>query len=473
MQRIANYEIVRELGQGGMGVVYEAIQKPLDRRVALKLLHPHMAARPEFSARFIEEARKVARLSHSAIIEIYDFGQVNDTYYLALKYVDGKPLDAVLARERLTITQAVNVLLCLADALSHAHTLGIVHRDVKPGNIFLDKIGKVVLGDFGIAKDLDPSVQGLTNPGEVIGTPAYMSPEQAQGKAVAAATDVYSLGVLAFEIVGGRVPFTADTAVELLMKHIYEFPPPIRDIAPAIPSALADLIDAMLGKDPLQRPQMEKDVLASLVRIQKRLEASEQVTGALPTGETHVERGESYFDEFELTLACFELVGFSREVCQQLLPTRVAFLLESWYRLVRQAVYENGGIIDRYVADRATAIFGYPNRHADHAQRALRAARSLSEALDAFNQAHDLRLKMRAGIVCGPALVGRINIDAAQTSVQGLLPGDMVALSKSKATDAPIRLNRAAYRRVGALATFTKFQDDRVGEAWATLATEK
>src|ERR1041385_2454832 len=116
MQRIANYEIVRELGQGGMGVVYEAIQKPLDRRVALKLLHPHMASRSEFSARFIEEARKVARLSHSAIIEIYDFGQVNDTYYLALKYVDGQPLDAVLARERLTTTQAINVLHSLADA---------------------------------------------------------------------------------------------------------------------------------------------------------------------------------------------------------------------------------------------------------------------------------------------------------------------------------------------------------------------
>jgi serine/threonine protein kinase len=472
MRRIAQYDIVRELGQGGMGIVYEAIQKPLDRRVALKLLHPHMAARPEFSARFIEEARKVARLNHPAIIEIYDFGQVNDTYYLALKFVDGDPLDVVLARERLSTTQAVNVLRWIADGLSHAHTLGIVHRDVKPGNVFLDKSGRIVLGDFGIAKDLDPNVQGLTNPGDVIGTPAYMSPEQAQGIAVSAATDVYSLGVLAFEMLAGRVPFTADTAVALLLKHIYEFPPPIRDIAPGIPSALADLIDSMLGKDPAQRPQMEKAVLASLIAIQKRLESSEQATAPIPSVEGHVERGESYFDEFELTLACFELVGFSREVCQQMLPARVAFLLESWYRLVRHAVYEAGGILDRYVADRATAIFGYPNRHADHAQRALRAARSLGSALEAFNQAHGLRLQMRAGIACGPALVGRINVDAAQTSVQGLLPGDMVTLSKSKATDAPIRLNRAAYRRVSALATFTQFQDDRISEAWATSASE-
>lgn len=473
MHRIANYEIVREIGQGGMGVVYEAIQKPLDRRVALKLLHPHMAARPEFSARFIEEAKKVARLSHSAIIEIYDFGQVNDTYYLALKFIDGKPLDALLARERLSVLQAVNVLRWLADALSHAHELGIVHRDVKPGNVFLDKTGRVVLGDFGIAKDLNPEIQGLTNPGEVIGTPAYMSPEQAQGKAVSAATDVYSLGILAYEMLAGRVPFTADTAVELLMKHVYEFPPPVRDLAPGMPGALADLIDRMLGKDPRQRPQMNKDVISALVAIRNRLEASEQTTTATTIGEIQIGHGESYFDEFELTLGCFKLVGFSREVCQQLLPARVAFLLESWYRLVQQAVYDSGGVVDRYVADRVTAIFGYPNRHADHAQRALRAARSLSTALDAFNQAHGLRMKMRAGIACGPALVGRINIDPGQTSVQGLLPGDMVALSKSNATDAPIRLNRAAYRRVGALAAFTRFEDPRIGEAWATSASEK
>jgi class 3 adenylate cyclase len=222
---------------------------------------------------------------------------------------------------------------------------------------------------------------------------------------------------------------------------------------------------------------MNKEVVSALASIQNRLEADEQATAATPggelQGELQADHGESFFDEFELTLACFELVGFSREVCQQLLPARVAFLLESWYRLVRQAVSESGGVVDRYVADRVTAIFGYPNRHADHAQRALRAARSLSAALEAFNQAHDLRMQMRAGIACGPALVGRINIDLARTSVQGLLPGDMVALSKSKATEARIRLNRAAYRRVGALATFTRFEDSRIGEAWATLASEK
>jgi len=470
MQTIGNYEIVRELGRGGMGIVYEAIQKPLDRHVALKLLHPHMAARPEISARFIEEAKKIAKLSHAAIIEIYDVGHVQDTYYLALKFVNGQPLDAVMARDRLSLAQAITVLQGVADALAHAHQHGIVHRDVKPGNVFLDKTGKVVLGDFGIAKDLDPNVERFTNPGELIGTPAYMSPEQALGDRITEATDVYSLGVMAYEMLTGRVPFTANTAMALLRQHVEEQPTPILDLTPGIPHALADLVSRMLEKDPTRRPVINQHILPLLVSLQI------QINAPGPTEVTTVtspDRGNSYFDEFEITLACFELFGFSRETCQHLLPARVAFLLESWYRLVRQAVAETGGLVDRYVADRVTAIFGYPNRHLDHAQRALRAAKALNQALGRFNQAHDLQMRMRAGIACGPALVGRIAVDPSPTSVQGLLPGDMVALSKAKITDAPIRLNRAAYRRVSAYGQFVRFDEARVGEMWATRAEDE
>ncbi|HET9531885.1 MAG TPA: protein kinase [Blastocatellia bacterium] len=473
MQTIANYEIVRELGRGGMGVVYEAIQKPLDRRVALKLLHPEWAARQDISARFLEEAKSVAKLNRPTIIEVYDFGQVNDTYYLALKYIDGPPLDAVLAQERLSIKRIVDVLIGVADALAHAHQVGIVHRDVKPGNIFLDKDGHVVLGDFGIAKALDPNLQALTQTGQVIGTPAYMSPEQAQGQPVTPASDLYSLGILAFELITGRVPFTADTAIALLMKHVYEPPPPILDLAPNVPQELAELIGYLLEKSPSQRPQTGKEVLLSLSSIQKKLELSEQPTDLLHPEKRRPEEGASYLDELEITLACFELVGFSRETCQNLLPARVAFLLESWYRLVRQAVYGSGGIVDRYVADRVTSIFGYPNRYMDHANRAMLAAKSLKKALSDFNKAHDLQLEMRAGIACGPALIGRIAGDVTTTSVQGILPGDMIVLSKTRSVEAPIRLNRAAYRRVSALASFSRFEESRVGEGWATFADEE
>lgn len=472
MERIANFEIVRELGRGGMGVVYEAIQKPLDRRVALKLLHPEWAARQDISARFLEEAKSVARLNCSTIIEVYDFGQVNDTYYLALEYIDGSPLDAVLAQQRLPIGRAIDVLIGVSDALAHAHAVGIVHRDVKPANIFLDKDGRAVLGDFGIAKVLDPDANKLTQTGQIIGTPAYMSPEQAQGQTISPASDVYSLGILAFEMLTGRVPFTADTAIALLLKHINEPPPPIVDLVPDLSQDIVELVGNMLEKNPTRRPQTGKDVLLQLAAIQKKMELAEQTTEIAHSEKRLPDEGTSYFDELEITLACFELVAFSREMCQNLLPARVAFLLESWYRLVRKAVYESGGIVDRYVADRVTAIFGYPNRHLDHASRAITAAMSLKKAMSNFNQAHGLQLRMRAGIACGPALVGRIAGDLTSTSVQGVLPGDMMALSKSRLVDAPIRLNRAAYRRVSTLAKFSRFEEVRVGEAWATSADE-
>src|SRR5215813_12455643 len=176
MEKISDFEILRELGRGGMGIVYEAVEQPLNRKVALKLLHPHWANQPDISARFVDEARKIAKLSHPDIVKIHRFGQVNNTYFLALEYVDGQPLDTYLAKQKLTIIQAVEVLKAVAGALGYAHDLGIVHRDVKPGNIFLRADNSVVLGDFGIAKDLHN--QGITQTGEVIGTPAYMSPEQ-------------------------------------------------------------------------------------------------------------------------------------------------------------------------------------------------------------------------------------------------------------------------------------------------------
>lgn len=466
MQKISDFEVLRELGRGGMGIVYEAVEQPLNRKVALKLLHPHWASQPDISARFVDEARKIAKLSHRDIVKIHRFGQVDDTYFLALEYVDGLPLDTYLAKNRLTVIQAVDVLKAVAGALGYAHDSGIVHRDVKPGNIFLRADNSVVLGDFGIAKDLN--IQGITQTGEVIGTPAYMSPEQAGGKPITPATDVYALGVMAFEMFTGRVPFTADTPVGLLMKHINEQHPPIIDLAPNLPEPLADVVKRMLEKDPSRRPANGNEIVRLLTDFQSKLKLPEQTEKINPSKESGGSEPRSYFDEMEITLACFELVGFSRETCQNLLPARVAFLLESWYRLVRQAVHENGGIVDRYVADRVTTIFGYPNRHLDHVHRALLAAGTLKKALADFNQAHDLDLKMRAGIACGPVLIGHIVGDVSSTSLQGWLPGEMQALSKTKAAEPPIRLNRAAYRRVSDKADFISIKEPVVGELWGT-----
>jgi class 3 adenylate cyclase len=170
----------------------------------------------------------------------------------------------------------------------------------------------------------------------------------------------------------------------------------------------------------------------------------------------------------EITLVGFELVGFSQDFCQRLLPSRVGFLLENWYRLARQAISDNEGILDRYCGDRVTAVFGYQQHHSDHVQCALRAAQALNQALAAFNRAYDLDLRLRAGITCGLALLGRIRGDHAPLSIQGKVQGDMAALTKTKLVGAPIRLNRAAYRRVSGIAEFIEFDEPRVGTAWAT-----
>jgi serine/threonine protein kinase len=209
-QIIDDFEIVRELGRGGMGVVYEAIEIPLKRRVAFKMLHPQWAAHADSASRFISEAQKVAKLSHPAIVSIHRFGKADGTYYLALEYVDGTTLDSMLSHERISQLATVRILKEVSGALHHAHQSHIVHRDIKPGNIFIRTDGSAVVGDFGIAKDFDASA--ITQEGIIMGTPAYMSPEQVMAEPVSPASDLYSLGIVAFEMVTGRGPFKGATA---------------------------------------------------------------------------------------------------------------------------------------------------------------------------------------------------------------------------------------------------------------------
>ncbi|HEX8068617.1 MAG TPA: protein kinase [Pyrinomonadaceae bacterium] len=468
MKTIGDFKLVRELGRGGMGVVYEAIEKKLERKVAVKVLHPEVADREDIAQRFIDEGRKLAMLSHPSIVRVYRFDCAKGLYYLVVEYIEGLPLDNVLARERLPLAKTVAVLRTVASALGHAHEKGIVHRDVKPGNIFLCPGGRVVLSDFGIAKDLNPGALSMTSTGDVFGTPAYMSPEQAEGaKDIPCAADVYALGVLAFEMVTGRVPFSDPSPYKILTKHINEPPPPIVDIAPGVPRTLAALIERMLAKDPARRPQNGTELEAELAACEQELrgERGGPTKGRAPARPS-AHADESLLVELEVTVACFKLVDFSVDLCQRLLPGRVAFLLESWYRLVRRSVYERGGVVDRYVGGKVTTLFGYPQRHADHVQRAVEAAVAVNEALAAFNRAHDLQLCMNAGIACGPALVGRIVGDCAQTSVLGDLMREMMVMARAKDAAGCIRLNRAAYRRVSTLGDFKRCEIVNVPEAW-------
>ena len=266
-----HYALERELGRGGMAIVYLARDVRLDRPVAIKLLPPDLAAHDELRARFMREARTAARLSHPHIVPIHAVDEVRGYAFYVMSYVDGETLaERVANRGPLPPREASRVLREVASALTAAHGQGVVHRDVKPGNILLERAtGRAMVTDFGIARVADASGSEAAV-GELLGTPEYMSPEQAAGAAVDARSDVYSLGVVAYYMVSGRLPFTAPTIQAVIAMQLMQVPPSVAGVAPGVPRSLAHVIDTCLIKDPSRRFQSAEafsDALApALVR---------------------------------------------------------------------------------------------------------------------------------------------------------------------------------------------------------------
>jgi predicted Ser/Thr protein kinase len=250
------YEIGRLIGRGGMGVVYFAREKALDREVAIKVLPPEAAeASPEGRERFRREARTAAQLNHSNIVPLYTFGETEGLTFFVMGYVRGESLGERMRREgRLPHDEAIRILRELADALDFAHRKGVVHRDVKPDNVLLeDGTGRPMLADFGIAKG-HTAGQALTQTGMIVGTPAYMSPEQASGeRGIDGRSDLYSLGALAYEMLGGRAVFSGSSAQEMLVQHMTQAPLPLKAIAPDVPEGVAAVVMRCLEKDPGRR----------------------------------------------------------------------------------------------------------------------------------------------------------------------------------------------------------------------------
>jgi hypothetical protein len=249
------YEIEGELGRGGMAVVYRARDVRLRRAVALKVLPPDLAFRDGVRARFLREAETAAQLSHPNIVPIYAADETSGVAWLAMALVEGETLGARMAREpRLTVPETRRILAEVADALGYANARGVVHRDIKPDNILLDReSGRAMVTDFGIARAAEAD-QRLTVTGIAVGTPTYMSPEQALGESeIDGRSDLYSLGVVAYQMLGGTPPFSATSAAALLMKHVGERPRPLGEVRPDVPRELADAIDRVLAKKPDQR----------------------------------------------------------------------------------------------------------------------------------------------------------------------------------------------------------------------------
>src|SRR5262245_12502500 len=211
---LGKYQLLERLGQGGMAEVYRAYQPGLDRYVAIKLLHSRLAAETGFIDRFKREAALVARLRHPHIVQVYDFEAENEFYYMVMELIEGSTLNAELEERHLkkrpfSLVETAHILSALASAIDYAHARGMIHRDLKPGNIMFTAEGQAVLTDFGIARMLDPAHQTVT--GVITGTPAYMSPEQGRGERGDERSDIYSLGVILYEMITGRVPFEGNT----------------------------------------------------------------------------------------------------------------------------------------------------------------------------------------------------------------------------------------------------------------------
>lgn len=284
---MGEYDIKGLLGVGGMAIVYKAYEIMLDREVAIKVLPPQMAFGGGMIERFTREAKTAAKLNHPNIIPIYRIGELGHTVYFVMKYVEGRGLDEILEeRGRLSVQVVSNILQQIGGALTYAHKRGVIHRDIKPSNIMLDDDGWALVMDFGIAKASGTS--SLTATGAAIGTPHYMSPEQCHGADITPLSDQYSLGIMTYQMLAGRVPFEGETVPELMTKHFFEDPPLLRELCEDCPAAAAEAVHRALSKKPEERFPSLADFVAACTTTEKeatdrvRMQISELATGSMP-----------------------------------------------------------------------------------------------------------------------------------------------------------------------------------------------
>ena len=275
------YRIERKLGAGGMADVYLAEDQELGRRVAIKILNDRHAADDSFIERFRREAKNAAGLSHPNIVSIYDRGEAEGTYYIAMEYLDGRSLkELIVGRGPAPIKVTIDYARQILAAVGFAHKHGIVHRDIKPHNVLVGPEGRLKVTDFGIARS---GASQMTEVGSIIGTAQYLSPEQARGAPVDQTSDLYSVGVVLYEMLTGQVPFTGDTPLEIAMKHLSEVPQPPSELRPEVPHDLDSVVLRALAKDPAERYQSAEEMDADLARMAEGLPVDpETETGPRP-----------------------------------------------------------------------------------------------------------------------------------------------------------------------------------------------
>jgi len=280
--QIGNYKILAKIGKGGMGDIYKALQEPLKRIVALKVLPPQLSRDPEFAKRFEIEAKAISLLQHQNIVSIYEYGEDDGLRYFAMQFVDGVDLGRRLSEHRLIpVPEVIDFTRQICRALRYAHSCDIIHRDIKPGNILIEKNGVIRLTDFGIAKIFSRTAITLT--GSAVGTPEYMSPEQAQGKKLDAQTDIYSLGIVMYEMLTRKPPFSGNNPMSIAYKQVHEQPDPPSLKRKDIPKRLEMIVLKALKKDKRERYATIGELLEHLDSVDSAEGGSLAVTTKPPT----------------------------------------------------------------------------------------------------------------------------------------------------------------------------------------------
>src|SRR5215475_5346310 len=286
-QSILHYRVLEKLGEGGMGVVYKARDTHLDRLIAIKILPPDKISDPERKRRFVQEAKAASALNHPNIITIYDIGQADGIDFISMEYVAGKTLDRLIPRHGMRLNEALKCAVQVADALARAHAAGIIHRDIKPGNVMLDEHGLAKVLDFGLAKltettyaedEATQTLRHSTEEGKIVGTVAYMSPEQAEGKKIDARSDIFSFGSVLYEMVTGEKAFLGDTKASTLAAILKDSPRPASKLVDGLPREMERLISRCMKKEVNQRSQHMDDVKIALQELKE--ESDSGVLGA-------------------------------------------------------------------------------------------------------------------------------------------------------------------------------------------------
>jgi eukaryotic-like serine/threonine-protein kinase len=279
--KLGKYDVVEVLGKGGMGVVYKAMDNLIERLVAIKMMTGGFSENPDLLKRFYREAKSTGMLQHPNIVIVYELGEHEGNPYLVMEFLEGEPLDRIIAtRREVSMVEKLGYIIQCCTGLAYAHQRGIVHRDIKPANLMVLKDGNCKIVDFGIARIGDNS---MTRTGQVVGTITYMSPEQINAQVVDGRTDIFSAGVMLYELLTGALPFEGKDTASTLLKIIHEPPPPLKDYIPVYPTELDDVIRRALAKDREERYATAEDFAFDLGRVQEQLKkhlVSDYVTRA-------------------------------------------------------------------------------------------------------------------------------------------------------------------------------------------------